>query len=445
MSRRTLRIATTKALEHSARVAGFDTFLLPQLPSDDFNRSIQERLADGEIYRPFLEEHDIDLVLDYNTSALTLVRSKDNPDHFALTTAELGIAYVACYLDPITSTMAKVSWLDHWHLLESSTWVKWVFEVGHADELKRLGIPNVLTMPIAIGDEEFNTDPLPDPDPNPAVAFMGHPASSWFKSQQTFLPAQLVPGLTAAAVHADMPDLTFQKIYYDLYEFGTPPQPSEERTMRAQKAMTYFNEKFTYNAYLAIKQRDRFVRFLKQKLGSAFEIIGDHWKENYDLEHTPRIWDMKVLHERMRQVPICLNLHKGCVETGLNFRHFEITAHGGFMLTYEVPELSNCFEIGTECDVFHDEAELLDKIKYYLDQPQKRREIAAAGQQRTLKEHLYSHRITTLVELLRRGGMLPKLDAATPQVAHAPVGDVLAPSSTPQAPIAPAMVAPREI
>jgi hypothetical protein len=263
-------------------------------------------------------------------------------------------------------------------------------------------------MPMAATNDDFDLSPLPDPDPSPAVAFMGHPASSWFRSNQPIHSGRLLAGLTAAAVNSGMPDLTFHQIYYDLYGFGTPPAADEEFSVRAQKSLAYFQEKFAYNAYLAVKQRDRFARFLKVRLGNAFELIGDHWEKDCGLPHTPRIWDMKVLHQRMRRVPICLNLMKGNLETGLNVRHFEITGYGGFMLTYWTPELESCFRIGQECDAFRNEAELLDKIAYYLERPGERREIAAAGQRRTLSEHLYSHRITRLVDLLRENNILPR-------------------------------------
>ena len=420
MNQRPIRIATTEQLERSVRKAGFEAHLLPPLPDLDFNRSLHRRMEDGAIYRPFLEKHDIDLVLDHNTAALTLVASAHQPGQVTLTTAALGIPYVSCYLDPVTSTMSQVPWADHWQLLESDSWIKWIFETGHGEELSKLGVPNVVMMPMAVSDEDFDTSPLPEPDPGPIVAFMGHPASSWFRSTQAIQPAQLFAGLTAAAVHADMPDLPFHKIYYDLYQFGEPPSASDDPATRANKALTYYNDKFTYNAYLAIKQRDRFARFLKVKLGDTFELIGDHWDTNYGLPHTPRIWDMKILHERMRRVPICLNLMKGCLETGLNYRHFEITGYGGFMLTYSTPELANCFAIGKECDVFRDEAELLDKIQYYMDHPDERREIAAAGQRRTHSEHLYSHRIATLVKLLHEAGVLPK-KASTIQTGTPPL------------------------
>jgi len=261
---------------------------------------------------------------------------------------------------------------------------------------------------MAAANDDFDTRPLPEPEPGVVAAFMGHPASSWFSSGPPASPSQLFAGMTAAAVHADLPELPFHKIYYDLYGFAEPPRADEDRPSRAGKASAYFTQKFAYNAYLAVRQRDRFAIFLKKKLGDAFELVGDHWGTNYGLKHTPRIWDMKVLHERMRRVPICLNLMKGCLETGLNIRHFEISAYGGFMLTYLTPELTSCFEIGKECDAFRGEAELLDRIAHYLDRPDERREIAAAGQRRTLGEHLYSHRVVRLVEILRECGALPR-------------------------------------
>ncbi len=423
--RQPLRIATTGQLARSVREAGYDTYELPSIPTLDFNRPVQQRLADGPIFRDFLARHSIDLVIDFNTEALTFVPEGSDSGEVQLTTAALGIPHVTCYLDPVTSTMAEVSWTDHWHILESNSWIKWVWESAHSDELRKLGIPNVLTLPMAAADDDFDTAPLRDPDSGPVAAFMGHPASSWFRSTQGIAPAQLFAGLTAAAVRADMPDLCFHKIYFDLYQFGEPPAATDDRGVRAAKAQHYFAQKFAYNAYLAVKQRDRFARFLKLKLGDAFELVGDHWGSHYGLKHTSRIWDMKTLHDRMRRVPICLNLMKGNLESGLNVRHFEITAYGGFMLTYWTPELASCFEVGRECDVFHDEAELLDKIAYYLDRPNERREIALAGQRRTLGEHLYSHRITRLVELLREGGALPAL-AARVDLEKCTVGDFAA-------------------
>lgn len=407
MARRPLRVATTNQLAHASRVAGFDTYLLPETVNTDINRSLDQRLADGDVYRPFLEAHDIELVVDLDTSALTLSRKEDGSDEVCLTTAKLGIPYVCHFIDPVTATMGQVAWEDRWRLLQCDSWIKWIWESAHADELKRLGIPNVLTMPMAAPDGDYDTSPALVSESGPVLAFLGHPASSWFGSDQQFPANLMFPAMTAIAVQADMPDLPFHKIYFDLYEFDKTRTGAAGEMESTDVASRYFNDKFLYSAFLAVKQRDRFARFLTRRLGDHFELVGDHWGDVYGLRHTPRVWDRQALIERMRRVPICLNLAKGCLESGMNLRHFETTAAGGFMLTYETPELSSCFEIGVECDVFHSESDLLEKISFYLKHPEKRREIALAGQRRTLSGHLHSHRLVTLVELLRKAGVLP--------------------------------------
>ncbi len=421
MSRRPLRIATTGQWERSVRAAGHDPYVFPPGLSLDFHRPLAARLEQGPLVRDFLTKHDIDLVLDFNTGTMTFVPSSTTPGQFALASADVGIPYVAYYLDPVTSTMSQVAWADHWHLLESSTWIKAISDTAHAEELLRLGASNVLYTPMAGADEPVDTSFGPAPDPGAVVAFMGHPASTWFRSEQPVLPGQLFTGLLAAAIQADAPGMPFHRMYFDLYDRDQPARPCEDRAARTARSQRYFSEKFVYNAYLAVRQRDRWVQFLKRKLGDTFELIGDHWGETYGLAHTPRIWDMSELHRRMRHVPICLNLIKGNIESSVIIRHFEITAHGGFMLTYPTPELSKFFEIGRECVVFHDEADLLDKIAYYLAHQKERHEIAAAGQRRTLREHLFSHRLTALIDRLRGDGVLPKLagDAApAADVAH---------------------------
>lgn len=425
MARQPLRIATTKQLERSVREAGFEAYVAPESIPADFHRSIEQRKADGPVMRAFIERNRIDMILDFNTELMTFVRVQGDSGPFALTNAVMRIPYVACYLDPITSTMQQVSWADHWQILESPDWIKWIWEKAHSEELLRMGVPNIVTMPMGAADADYDTSPPPEAQGGPAVAFMGHPASSWFSTRQEVRSDHLFAGFTAAAVNADMPHLPFHKVYYDLYQFGAPPPGEKEPARRAQHAADYFNEKFAYNAYLAVKQRDRFATFLKRRLGDAFELIGDHWETLYGLKHTPRIWDMNELHRRMREVPICLNLIKGASETGLIVRHYEITAHGGFMLTYDMPELVDQFEVGAECDVFRHEAELLDKIAFYLANPKKRREIAAAGQWKTLSSHLYSHRIVNLVELLRQAGKLPgPASQATRSTADAPTAEL---------------------
>lgn len=401
-----LRIAATAQFEPAIRAAGFEPLILPRLPDEDIHRSLEQRLADGEVIHRYLTDHPADLLIDVDTAALTLTRKRPDTNEVWLTSESLGLPYVSCYIDPITSTCNRVPWIQHWAMLEQGSWIKAVWEIAHAQELIRLGIPQVLRLPMGLIDRPVDLTPAEPDMTGPVLTFIGHPATAWFNSQQSVLPRQLMPGLIAAAVNADQPGTPFHVTYYDLYRFAEPPLPEDGLEVRARKAAEYFNAKFVYNAYLALRQRDRFVMFLSRHLEDRFELVGDFWDSVYGLPHRPRIWDYDQLFRRMREVPICLNLVKGCLETGLNLRHFEVTAAGGFLLTYWTPELESMFVVGRECESFRNEKELLEKIRYYLARPQQRQDIALAGQRRTLSEHLYSHRLQELVNRLRGAGVL---------------------------------------
>ncbi len=110
-----------------------------------------------------------------------------------------------------------------------------------------------------------------------------------------------------------------------------------------------------------------------------------------------------VVHEDEKRkavacAKIVLNtLHYGEIN-GLNCRAFEIAGCGGFQLMTYSPAISQHFEIGKEVEVFRNRQELLDKIDYYLDRPEMRRQIAHAGQARAHAEHTYEKRLSELLE-----------------------------------------------
>lgn len=73
-------------------------------------------------------------------------------------------------------------------------------------------------------------------------------------------------------------------------------------------------------------------------------------------------------------------------------RNFEIPGCGGFLLTGGADNLEEYYQDGREVVIFHDDDELIDKIRYYLAHDEERSAIAQAGYERTLREHTYVHR-----------------------------------------------------
>jgi spore maturation protein CgeB len=96
---------------------------------------------------------------------------------------------------------------------------------------------------------------------------------------------------------------------------------------------------------------------------------------------------------------IVLNtLHPGEIR-GLNCRAFEMAGCGGFQLSSYSDAIAEHFVVGEEIEVFRNRAELLEKVDHYLDNPERARAIARAGQARAYAEHTYEHRLNRLFEL----------------------------------------------
>jgi len=79
-------------------------------------------------------------------------------------------------------------------------------------------------------------------------------------------------------------------------------------------------------------------------------------------------------------------------------RVFEVPGAGGFLLSEWAPGMEQLFDLGEEMDVFRTEADLIEKVKFYLSNPESRDRCAHAGYQRTANEHTYDLRMRSLVE-----------------------------------------------
>jgi spore maturation protein CgeB len=104
---------------------------------------------------------------------------------------------------------------------------------------------------------------------------------------------------------------------------------------------------------------------------------------------------------------IVINVHEDVAEGNVNnMRLFEATGAGAMLLTDTGANLGELFEPGKEVVTFDDADDLVAKARHYLEHEDERRQIAAAGQRRTLAEHTYQRRIGELAarleELLSR-------------------------------------------
>ena len=135
--------------------------------------------------------------------------------------------------------------------------------------------------------------------------------------------------------------------------------------------------------------------------GISLDIFGNYW-EGYDNWHG-YVQDFYDVVRIFNESKICLNLsnpwHHGTMPQ-IKGRHFEIPQTGGFQLCTPADDLDSYFIDGEEIVIANSIGELVDKAKYYLEHDDERERIAAAGHQRMLDEHQWSHRFEDIFKQL---------------------------------------------
>jgi spore maturation protein CgeB len=87
-------------------------------------------------------------------------------------------------------------------------------------------------------------------------------------------------------------------------------------------------------------------------------------------------------------------LADGTVVKQVRLRDFEAPMSGAFYLAEFSEELAEFFEPDSEIVCFEDEQELVDKARYYLEHPDARERIRAAGYRRARDEHTWQARLS---------------------------------------------------
>lgn len=90
------------------------------------------------------------------------------------------------------------------------------------------------------------------------------------------------------------------------------------------------------------------------------------------------------------------------IKKDLNMRVFEVMSTGSFLLTDKAVGLEEMFVDGEDLGIYED-YNILEKVKYYLENEEERERIAKRGQQLVLKAHTYEHRCSELIKVCLEG------------------------------------------
>ena len=106
------------------------------------------------------------------------------------------------------------------------------------------------------------------------------------------------------------------------------------------------------------------------------------------------------MYEVLQGSQMTLNHHIDVAdEYAGNLRLFEATGVGALLVTDWKKNLHEMFEPGREVVAYRTPEECVELIRHYLDHEDERQTIARAGQERTLRDHTFYHRMQELASI----------------------------------------------
>lgn len=102
---------------------------------------------------------------------------------------------------------------------------------------------------------------------------------------------------------------------------------------------------------------------------------------------------------------ISINIHEEYQKKFLgdiNERTFKIPLAGGFEVVDNVPALKKYFKSGVDMIIAEDKKDWLDKIEFYIKNPDKRLKIIEAGRKKILRDHTYHQRVEQIIRLYEK-------------------------------------------
>ena len=108
------------------------------------------------------------------------------------------------------------------------------------------------------------------------------------------------------------------------------------------------------------------------------------------------------LDQVYRDATVVMNVTSAQMPEGVNQRVFDVPQCGAFLLSDCQAELADYFDLDREMAVFTANDALAEVAAHWLRRPLDRRAMVERAQRRIEAEHLFVHRLSKLVDQLRR-------------------------------------------
>ncbi len=119
-------------------------------------------------------------------------------------------------------------------------------------------------------------------------------------------------------------------------------------------------------------------------------------------DHLNAHWVERGTYSKEVMFPGCKASNLACGDGFYALYFYVATGVGTLLITDRKQNLCDMFKPGNEVVAYRSPEDCVELIQYYLQHDVEREVIARAGQQRTLREHTYYHRMQELVDILRK-------------------------------------------
>ncbi|MBI5091479.1 MAG: glycosyltransferase [Candidatus Hydrogenedentes bacterium] len=296
---------------------------------------------------------------------------------------DLAVPYVAWFVDDPRTILGNNTALANSYAVSLS------WDDLYCEYLRGVGFPVVQHLPLAVDDIVFNAEPPETWDLPPTFVGNSNTATVAYEWSYFQDKPELAQGIRAAIAAGRLNRQTFIAGLDAVLEPGILAQMDADA--RRHVELLLFAEG-TRNLRVALAQT---------LVPEGMVLRGDDaWKVGFP-EAGGGVNYLKELPDYYRRCELNVNITSIQMPTTVNQRVFDCPAAGGFVLTDAQPELERLFDSKTEVASYSSLEECRDLFRFYRAHPDARRQITERARKRVLGEHTYTHRLNTIVGILR--------------------------------------------
>lgn len=368
--------------------------------------------VDYEVYPKFLEitfpdEDEIEDIYQYLLRhKITLIITIDLVDNLVLAAKRAGIGYLSIIWDaPYLPLFSKYGRMDH-------CWFS-VFDKMDLARFKERLVPHIIYQPLSVDDvaiDEWKRNDASEQGYENEICFLGSLYDGNFFDEFCMnMPQPLmdycIDIFEKAAFHWDGINRVYGTVNDELLTLIRKTTPGFQMVNFFEiEDARYFESSYLIRK-IAYIERVCTLNMLAERYAVTLytsSAIAGRVLENVKI--MPPVSAGYDSYKIFQSSKINLNISLKGIEAGTPLRVLDIMGAGGFVITNYCTETAELFEEDKEIVMFRTLEELVQKVSYYLEHEEERKQIARAGHQKVLECYTYEKKMKYLIEWVTKNG-----------------------------------------